>query len=144
MFIITDIVLPPNMKIGDTLEVYLFFHRVTGTLHAMIQNRLLLTVIKVDITDSTIADEVFNVTPTNLQLAPIIVAELEAGNTLSIVVSNPSQYAVGTTVAVAISTTRKVTGVIHAIIKDRLLITVTTVTHGAYSPSEINVPSITQ
>uniref|UniRef100_A0A6C0M1F6 Peptidase S53 domain-containing protein n=1 Tax=viral metagenome TaxID=1070528 RepID=A0A6C0M1F6_9ZZZZ len=143
MFIITDIVLP-SMQIGDTLEVYLFFHCVTGTLHAMIQNRLLLTVIKVDITNSAIADEVFNVTPTNLQLAPIIVAELEAGNTLSIVVSNPSQYAVGTTVAVAISTTRKVTGVIHAIIKDRLLITVTTVTHGAYSPSEINVPSITQ
>ena len=135
-----------SQLIGRTIEVFLMYQRVTGILHAIAKNRIFVTVQNI-VADGDIIDQIFVVDTIPLPSpVPVTVNELAAGNTTTITVSsnpaNPAQYAVGRSITVTVSVTRRITGVIHAIVANKLLVTVTAVTVGTYSQSEINVPTI--
>jgi hypothetical protein len=127
--------------IGKTVEIFLTFQRVTGILHATAKYRIFVTVQSV-VEDGSIMDEIFVVDTVPLPSVPVTVNELAAGNTTTITVSNPALYPVGKSITVAVSVTRRITGAIHAIVANKLLVTVTAVTTGTYSQSDINVPPI--
>ena len=127
--------------IGKTVEIFLTFQRVTGILHATAKYRIFVTVQSV-VEDGSRMDKIFVVDTVPLPSVPVTVNELAAGNTTTITVSNPALYPVGKSITVAVSVTRRITGAIHAIVANKLLVTVTAVTTGTYSQSDINVPPI--
>jgi hypothetical protein len=147
MFSVVDSDIPEgftnwNQLIGRTIEVFLIYQVVTGILHAIAKNRLFVTVQSV-VENGRITDQIHVVDTIPLPSpVPVIANELAAGNTTTIMVFNPALYAVGRSIAVTVSVTRRITGVIHAIVGNRLLVTVTAVTIGTYSQSDINVPTI--
>jgi succinate dehydrogenase/fumarate reductase cytochrome b subunit len=130
-----------SQLIGKTVDIFLMFQRVTGILHAIAKNRIFVTVQSVT-EPGLIFDKIFVVTTVPSSPVPVTVNELAAGNATTITVSNPALYAVGKSITVAVSVTRRITGVIHAIVGNQLLVTVTAVTTGTYSQSDINVPTI--
>lgn len=126
-----------SQLIGRTIEVFLIYQRVTGILHAIAKNRIFVTVQSV-VEDARTTDQIHVVDTIPLPSpVPVIANELAAGNTTTIIVSNPALYAVGKLIAVTVSTSRRITGVIHAIVANKLLVTVTTVTSGTYSHSDV-------
>ena len=146
MFSVIDADIPEGFTnwiqlIGKTVQIFLMFQRVTGILHAIAKNRIFVTVQSV-IEDGLIRDQIHVINTVPLPSVPVTVNELAAGNTTTIIVFNPAQYAVGKSITGTVSTTRRITGVIHAIVANKLLVTVTTVTSGTYSQSDINVPTI--
>lgn len=130
-----------SQLIGKTIAVFLNFQRVTGILHAIAKNRIFVTVQSV-VPDGLIFDQIHVINTVPLPSVPVVVNELAAGNTTTITVSDPALYAVGRSIAVTVSVTRRITGVIHATVGNKLLVTVTAVTAGTYLQSEINVPTI--
>jgi hypothetical protein len=132
-----------SQLIGKTLEIFLTHQRVEGILHAIAKNRLFVTV-QIVVEDGSQQDKIYVLNTVPLPApVPVVVNELAAGNTTTIIVSNPALlYAVGKLIAVTVSDTRRITGVIHAIVGNKLLVTITAVTIGTYLPSVINVPTI--
>lgn len=132
-----------SQLIGKTLEIFLTHQRVEGILHAIAKNRLFVTVQIVE-ADGSQEDKIYVLNTVPLPApVPVVVNELAAGNTTTIIVSNPALlYDVGRSIAVTVSVTHKITGVIHAIVGNKLLLTITAVTIGTYSEYDINVPTI--
>jgi len=130
-----------SQLIGKTVEIFLTYQRVTGILHATAKDRIFVTVQSV-VADGIQPDKIFVVNTVPLPPVPVTVNELAAGNTTTIMVSNPALYTVGESIAVTVLVTRRITGVIHAIVGNRLLVTVTAVTIGTYLQPDINVPTI--
>jgi hypothetical protein len=135
-----------SQLIGKTIAVFLMFQRVTGILHAIAKNRIFVTVQSV-VEDARTTDQIHVVDTIPLPSpVPVIANSLAAGNTTTITVSSnpasPALYAVGKLIAVAVSTSRRITGIIHAMVGNKLLLTITAVTIGTYSQSDINVPTI--
>ena len=151
MFSVVDSDIPEgftnwNQLIGRTIEVFLRFQRVTGILHAIAKNRIFVTVQSV-VDDARTTDQIHVVDTIPLPSpVPVIANSLAAGNTTTIIVSSnpasPALYAVGKLIAVTVSDTHKITGVIHAMVGNKLLLTITAVTIGTYLRPDINVPTI--
>jgi hypothetical protein len=151
MFSVVDSDIPEgftnwNQLIGRTIEVFLRFQRVTGILHAIAKNRIFVTVQSV-VEDARTTDQIHVVDTIPLPSpVPVIANSLAAGNTTTITVSSnpasPALYAVGKLIAVTVSPSHSITGVIHAMVGNKLLLTITAVTIGTYSQYDINVPTI--
>ena len=147
MFSVVDSDIPEGFTnwsqlIGRTIEVFLMYQRVTGILHAIAKNRIFVTVQSVE-PDGVTYDKIFVVDTIPLPSpVPVTVNELAAGNTTTLIVSNPALYAVGKLIAVTVSDIRRITGVIHAMVGNKLLLTITAVTIGTYSHPDINGPTI--